>query len=88
MTENNIVNFKKLSENACIPFKASKYAAGHDLCASESCILEPGKSSWIETGISLSIPENYYGRIASRSSLAAKDISVFAGIVDRDYRGE
>jgi dUTP pyrophosphatase len=43
----------------------------------------------VRTGISVSIPDGHYGRIAPRSGLAAKfGCHVLAGVVDADYRGE
>ena len=41
------------------------------------------------TGISISIPRGYYGRVAPRSGLALRDgIDVLAGVIDAGYRGE
>lgn len=88
MAENNVVSFKRLSDNARRPFKSTSHSAGFDLAAIETFTLEPGKSSWVDTGIAFCIPEGHYGRIGSRSSLAGRDIVTGAGIVDRDYRGE
>ena len=53
--------------------------------------IEPGKTSIIPTGISVSIPENFEIQIRSRSGLAAKSqVSVLnsPGTIDADYRGE
>ena len=53
--------------------------------------IEPGKTSIIPTGISLTIPKNFEIQIRPRSGLAAKNqISVLntPGTIDADYRGE
>jgi dUTP pyrophosphatase len=43
----------------------------------------------ISTGISITIPNGTYARIAPRSRLAVKNmIGVGAGVIDVDYRGE
>lgn len=42
----------------------------------------------VSTGISVAIPHDCYGRVASRSGLAMKGIEVGAGVIDSDYRGE
>jgi dUTP pyrophosphatase len=43
----------------------------------------------VKTGISIAIPEGYYGRVAPRSGLAVKHgLDVMAGVVDASYRGE
>jgi len=83
------MNIKKLSDKAVIPTKGSRGAAGYDLYAIESHELKPGESKAFKTGLAMAIPENYYGRIAPRSGLAAKHgIDVLAGVIDSDYTGE
>lgn len=63
---------------------------GHPLFAENDFLhLEPGQHRMVGTGIAVSIPPGFYGRIAPRSGLAARNgIDVLAGVVDRDYRGE
>jgi dUTP pyrophosphatase len=73
------------------PTKGSIEAAGHDLRAGiiENIIIEAHKQMAIPTNIRVSIPRGYYGRLAPRSGLALKHmISVQAGVVDSDFRGE
>lgn len=42
----------------------------------------------VDTGLSVAIPEDCYGRVAPRSGLAWKhSIDTGAGVVDCDYRG-
>jgi dUTP pyrophosphatase len=51
--------------------------------------MEPGQRAAVRTGLSVAIPEGFYGRIAPRSGLALRaGIDVLAGVVDCDYRGE
>jgi len=77
-----------LSENAKMPTRATTEAAGYDLYASVSCTVEAYGLKSVALDIALQIPHGYYGRIAPRSSLAAKfHIDVGAGVVDSDYRG-
>jgi dUTP pyrophosphatase len=42
----------------------------------------------VPTGVAMAIPVGYYGRIAPRSGLACKGITVDAGVIDAPYRGE
>jgi dUTP pyrophosphatase len=77
--------------NAVLPERKSAGAAGYDLvCANVSeVVIEPGRSCLVSTGLSLSLPENTVGLIKGRSSLAALfDVTVDAGVIDEDYRGE
>ena len=42
----------------------------------------------INTGIHVSLPENSYGSIRDKSSLAAKGLLKLGGVIDNDYTGE
>ena len=44
--------------------------------------------SKINTGIRVSPPENSYGSIRDKSSLAAKRLLTLGGVTDNDYTGE
>ena len=84
---------KKLSEKATLPTRGSEYAAGYDLyaCLDEDAVIAPGKTAKIGTGISVAVPEGYFGAIFARSGLAAKQglrPANCVGVADSDYRGE
>ncbi|MBB5276263.1 dUTP pyrophosphatase [Rhizobium rosettiformans] len=81
---------KKLSPTATIPTRGSAQAAGLDLYLDQDeLILHSGRREAASTGIAVAIPEGYYGRVAPRSGLSAKQgIDVLAGVIDSDYRGE
>lgn len=83
------MRIKLLNDKAKIPCRAHSTDAGADLFSIEDCLIRPGERRPVSTGISLEIPEGYYGRIAPRSGLAAKSgIDVLAGVLDSSYRGE
>lgn len=83
-----VVKVKKLEENALIPSRGSDTSAGLDLYSCETKIIEPWKRELIDTGISISMPDNTYMRIAPRSGMSSKNgIDVMAGVVDLEYRG-
>ena len=84
---------KRLSKKVSLPRYETEGSSGMDLAANveEPIDINPGKTSIIPTGISLSIPKNYEVQIRPRSGLAAKNqISVLntPGTIDADYRGE
>ena len=88
----NNIFVKKLSGTATLPTYGSSGAAGMDLYAdaSQGEIIIPS-NDWvlIKTGISMAIPEGFYGRIAPRSGLAYNyGIDILAGVIDADYRGD
>jgi dUTP pyrophosphatase len=83
------LGFKKLDTRATLPTRGSSSAAGLDLYAIEEITIPPKQRILARTGLAVSIPEGYYGRLAPRSGLAAKKgLDVLAGVIDADYRGE
>jgi len=42
----------------------------------------------VQIGLAVAVPDGSYGRIAPRSGLATRGITVDAGVIDADYRGE
>ncbi len=88
-----IVKIKKLNENAKIPVYGSNYAAGADLyaCIDKEVKIKKHETVFINTGISLEIPDGLVGLIFARSSLGCKKGLAPAnkvGVIDSDYRGE
>lgn len=68
------------------PTRGSDGAAGYDLYSVEDVTVS--KSGSVSVGLRISIPEGYYGRVASRSGYSFKDdIEVGAGVIDADYTG-
>jgi dUTP pyrophosphatase len=83
------IRIKRLVPQATIPTRANDSDAGYDLYASSSIRIDGKCRGIVNTGISISIPEGYYGRVAPRSGLAIKSgIDVLAGVIDSGYRGE
>ena len=70
-----------MNNNAIIPTRASKRSAGLELYSS----IDARK---INTEICVSLPENSYGSIKDKSSLAAKGLLKLGGVIDNDYTGE
>ena len=90
MTE---ILIKRLSKDINLPKYETDGSSGMDLSANinSHIKIEPGETSIIPTGISVSIPKNFEIQIRPRSGLAAKNqISVLntPGTIDADYRGE
>ncbi len=93
MSDNLELPIKLLREGAIMPYRGSEDAAGLDLCAcvgyAQPLRITPGQRYMIPTGVSVAIPRGYYGRVAGRSGLAAKHgVTILAGVIDSDYRGE
>ena len=83
------LRFKQLDERAVLPQRGSALAAGLDVCSIEDVEIGPRQRVMARTGLAVAIPPGFYGRIAPRSGLAAKNgLDVLAGVIDSDYRGE
>ena len=85
---------KKPPPKAKIPTRGSEQAAGYDLYAcldGESLTIDPHTTEKVPTGLSMAVPDGYFGAIFARSGLAAKQglrPSNCVGVCDSDYRGE
>lgn len=85
------MKIKLVSPNAVVPTYGSKCAAGMDLYSSDTYSIAPGETVLVHTGISMEIPDRYFGAIYPRSGLATKRglrLANCVGVVDSDYRGE
>ena len=77
-----------MNDNAIIPTRASKESAGLDLYSSIDIDIEVGSIKKVNTGICISLPENSYGSIRDKSSLASKGLLLLGGVIDKDFTGE
>jgi len=87
------IQIKKLRPDAVIPTAGSRYAAGYDLyaCTGGDVVIPPHSTAKIGTGLSLAIPEGYFGAVFARSGMASKQSlrpANCVGVCDCDYRGE
>ena len=87
------IQVKKLNDKAVLPTRGSAYAAGYDLyaCLDKEVSIAAGETVKIGTGLSIAVPEGYFGAIFARSGLAAKEglrPANCVGVADSDYRGE
>lgn len=88
-----IIEIKKLNDDAIIPTYGSIDAAGADLyaCINETETILPHETKLIKTGIAMAIPKGLVGLVFARSGLASKRGLAPAnkvGVIDADYRGE
>ena len=81
--------FVKMSADAKIPTRATEESAGLDLYSPADYIIPPHGQLLVLTQIKLRVPLGYYGRLASKSSLAIlHQLHVGVGVIDPDYMGE
>lgn len=87
------IDIKKLNNRALLPTRGSEQAAGWDLYSNneEAISIAPHTTAMIGTGLSMAIPDGYFGGVYARSGLATKQSlrpANCVGVVDSDYRGE
>lgn len=87
----------KINDKAKLPTRGSEQAAGYDLCAcfpedwGERLVIQPNETIKVGTGLTMELPEDYFGAIFARSGLSIKQglrPANCVGVVDSDYRGE
>lgn len=83
-----ILKVKKLNSTGLTPTKGTINSAGIDLYSPILVDCQPRFITKVPLGISVEIPEGYFGLIRDRSSIGSKGVIVTAGVIDSDYRGE
>ena len=73
-----------MNGDAIIPARSG----GLDLYSNIDVNIEVGSIKKVNTGICIFIPENSYGSIRDKSSLATKGLLTLGGVIDSDYTGE
>lgn len=72
------IKVKKINEKAKLPKRATEQSAGYDLYAcfpddwGERLVIQPNETIKINTGLSMELPNGYFGAIVSRSGLVIK----------------
>lgn len=91
----SVVQVQKIHEDAIMPSFAHEgdacadvYAVGLD---EPGCVLWPGRTTVVSTGLRFAIPNGWEIQVRSRSGLAAKNglfVLNSPGTIDSGYRGE
>ena len=82
-----VIQVKLLSPWAQPPLAQTEGSVGYDLCLPYQALIRPRSTRTFDLQIALAIPPGLYGQLASRSSLAAKGITMEGGVIDQDYQG-
>ena len=82
------LNFVKMFPDVSIPYKASSKSVGFDLESYQDVVIPSNGISIVSTGLKVQPPRGTYIRLASRSGLACKGVTVQGGVIDPDYTGE
>ena len=89
MTTTNRLRIKRLSQQAIIPTKGARIAAGQDIYALKNGTIQAQRQMLVDTGIAIGLPKGTYGRLEAQSGMASKHgIAVGGGVIDADYTGE
>jgi dUTP pyrophosphatase len=87
------VKFKRLSEKAVQPIRATEGSAGYDLTSTHVTteVSECGQLILVyHTDLTIELPEGYAAYMFPRSSISKKSLRLCnsVGVIDSDYRGE
>lgn len=80
--------FKKLTNEAILPERATKGSAGYDISASETVTLQPGEIKLVSTGLAVQMEQDDVMLLVDRSSNPRKRglvLSNSVGVIDHDY---
>ncbi len=83
-----MIQLKQLDPRSKVPFKATVEAAGFDLFALEPGCIQPEQTLLIKLGFSCAFEPGIVAILKTRSGMALKGLTVRAGVIDSDYRGE
>ncbi|MFA6161079.1 MAG: dUTP diphosphatase [Patescibacteria group bacterium] len=84
------VRITKLKGDINLPAYQTEGAAGFDLAAAEDCLVLPGQSFLVPTGLGIATPHGHVLFLTARSSLFKKKGLMLAngiGTIDSDYCG-
>lgn len=73
------------------PARATSGSAGFDLRAVDDVSIAPGMRATVGTSVCFAIPEDFVGKVYSRSGHGFKlgvSLANGTGVIDSDYRGE
>ena len=85
------IMLKKMREDAQVPTRGSREAAGNDLYSLDDAVIRPGEVHKFGTGLATSIPPGYFWAIFSRSGMSTNrglTVSTGVSVLDSDYRQE
>ena len=89
-----IIEYARVRENAKPPIRANPSDAGLDIKynpedGETSCVIGPGESVILPTGLRFGVPHGYMLEVKNRSGVAAKkSLIVGACVIDSGYDGE
>jgi dUTP pyrophosphatase len=64
------IRFKRMLDDAILPFRADPGSAGYDLSSPVDAIVQPHSMEFIKSGWAVEIPKGFFGAIYARSGLA------------------
>ncbi|NLN45849.1 MAG: dUTP diphosphatase [Clostridiaceae bacterium] len=85
------IHIERCRAEASLPFYAHPGDAGMDLRAAETCVIEPGQTVAVPTGLRLAIPVGYEIQIRPRSGLSLHTplrVPNSPGTIDSGFRDE
>ena len=85
----NRLRVNRVQQNAIVPTKGSRMAAGHDIYTLKDGTIPAQREMLVDTGTAIGLARGTYGRLAARSGMASKHgRAVGSRVIDADYTGK
>lgn len=91
MREKIQVHIEKCRDTARIPEYSNPGDAGMDIYAAEECMIKPGETVLVPTGLKVAIPDGFEIQVRPRSGISLRTklrLSNSPGTIDSGYRDE
>ena len=81
------IKFKRYSENAMVPMRATAGSTGYNLYSAVNTSLISFKLELVKTDVMLEIPKGFYAKVVGKSGLVLPGVSTHLGTPDADFCG-
>ena len=81
------IKFKRYSENAMAPMRATAGSTGYNLYSAVNTSLISFKLELVKTDVMLEIPKGFYAKVVGKPGLVLPGVSTHLGTRDADFRG-
>lgn len=78
----NFIDIERSIPEATMPVLHCPMASAYHLFSSETLLMDPGEKRFVDTGVAIKIPQNFYGQIVGRQTMLSIGADVANTILD------